>query len=285
MRRGNARAARVLRHRRQLQPPACARAGGSGSGSGYSDQYTRAQLAEALQLSVGTLGRYLRLYRTYQPRSLPAARQLRTFNIRLIVGPRARAAGGATVTAAPRAAAPAVARVEVTRRRAGRAAAAVGRWPSDRQHREGSVPVEEGIAAAFSGQARTRRSVESSFTRCSSARAAYPHRHVPAARVYVAGLAVPCGAHVVAGCSRCSPARSAGAGRGVRGRVPLRGCGRGARAPRRRRALNPAMGHRIDGRPGRGAVRERGPCRAGHHCRAAARRAAPARSTARPARA
>ena len=32
----------------------------------YSDQYTRAQLAEALQLSVGTLGRYLRLYRTYQ---------------------------------------------------------------------------------------------------------------------------------------------------------------------------------------------------------------------------
>lgn len=53
----------------------------------YSDQYTRAQLAEALQLSVGTLGRYLRLYRTYQRPELAedAARQLETYNIDLIV--------------------------------------------------------------------------------------------------------------------------------------------------------------------------------------------------------
>ena len=53
----------------------------------YSDQYTRAQLADAVNLSTGTVQRYLRLYRTYQRPELAedAARQLETFNIDLIV--------------------------------------------------------------------------------------------------------------------------------------------------------------------------------------------------------
>jgi hypothetical protein len=70
----------------------------------YSDQYSRAQLADAVQLSVSTIQRYLRLYRAYQRPELAeqAAQQLETFNIDLItelqnqLGPigHARPAGG-----------------------------------------------------------------------------------------------------------------------------------------------------------------------------------------------
>lgn len=53
----------------------------------YTDQYTRAQLAVAVNLSTGTVQRYLRLYRAYQRPELAedAARLLETFNIDLIV--------------------------------------------------------------------------------------------------------------------------------------------------------------------------------------------------------
>lgn len=53
----------------------------------YSDQYTRAQLADAVNLSVGTVQKYLRLYRTYQRPELAeqAAKQLETFNVTLLI--------------------------------------------------------------------------------------------------------------------------------------------------------------------------------------------------------
>jgi len=52
-----------------------------------SDRYTRADLADALDLSVGTLGRYLRLYHAYQRPELAeqAAAELETYNIDVIV--------------------------------------------------------------------------------------------------------------------------------------------------------------------------------------------------------
>ena len=51
-----------------------------------SDRYTRAQLAEAVELSVGTLGRYLRLYHAFQRPELAeaASQQLETFDIGII---------------------------------------------------------------------------------------------------------------------------------------------------------------------------------------------------------
>jgi hypothetical protein len=54
---------------------------------GCSEAFTQRQLADALNLSTGTLGRYLRLYRAYQRPELAveAAKQLQTFNIDYIV--------------------------------------------------------------------------------------------------------------------------------------------------------------------------------------------------------
>jgi hypothetical protein len=53
----------------------------------YSDDYTRAELAIAVGLSVSTVQKYLRLYRAYQRPELAqqAAEQLETFNIQLII--------------------------------------------------------------------------------------------------------------------------------------------------------------------------------------------------------
>jgi hypothetical protein len=52
----------------------------------FTDAYTMAQLADAMELSVGTLNRYARLYRAYQrvELALEASAQLETFNIDLI---------------------------------------------------------------------------------------------------------------------------------------------------------------------------------------------------------
>lgn len=52
----------------------------------FSDTYTKAQLAEAMDLSVGTLHRYHRLFAAYQRPELAvqASEQLETFNIDII---------------------------------------------------------------------------------------------------------------------------------------------------------------------------------------------------------
>jgi len=52
-----------------------------------SDRYTRLEMANALHLSVGTLGRYLRLYHAYQRPELAeqAAASLESYNIDVIV--------------------------------------------------------------------------------------------------------------------------------------------------------------------------------------------------------
>jgi transcriptional regulator with XRE-family HTH domain len=51
-----------------------------------SDAYTRQEIAEAMELSVSTIARYLRFYRAYQRPELAeqAAAQLETYNIDLI---------------------------------------------------------------------------------------------------------------------------------------------------------------------------------------------------------
>jgi len=51
-----------------------------------TDRYTRSDLAEALDLSVGTLGRYLRLYHSFQRPELAvaASNQLETYDIGII---------------------------------------------------------------------------------------------------------------------------------------------------------------------------------------------------------
>jgi hypothetical protein len=52
----------------------------------FTDDYTMAQLADAMDLSTGTLHRYARLYRAYQrpELALRASEQLETFNIDII---------------------------------------------------------------------------------------------------------------------------------------------------------------------------------------------------------
>lgn len=52
----------------------------------FSDAYTLAQLAEAMELSVGTLNRYRRLFAAYQRPELAiaASEQLETYNIDII---------------------------------------------------------------------------------------------------------------------------------------------------------------------------------------------------------
>lgn len=54
---------------------------------GCSEAFSQRQLADALNLSVSTLSRYLRLYRAYQRPELAveAGKQLQTFNVDLIV--------------------------------------------------------------------------------------------------------------------------------------------------------------------------------------------------------
>ena len=73
------------------------------------------------------------------------------------------------------------------------------------------------------------------------------------------GWPVPCGARVVAGCSRCGPARSAVPGGAYAVAFRCEGAVRGAKGTAQASGVDPAMGHRIGGRRGRGAVRERGP--------------------------
>lgn len=52
----------------------------------FSDAYTRIQIADAMQLSVSTIARYLRFFHAYQRPELAeqAAAQLETYNIDLI---------------------------------------------------------------------------------------------------------------------------------------------------------------------------------------------------------
>jgi hypothetical protein len=52
-----------------------------------TDTYTGLQIADAMELSVGTIRRYLRLYRSYQRPELAiqASEQLETYNIDLII--------------------------------------------------------------------------------------------------------------------------------------------------------------------------------------------------------
>lgn len=54
----------------------------------FSDAYTQIQLADAMNLSVSTLARYMRLYRSYQrpEEAVEASRVLETFNIDIVTG-------------------------------------------------------------------------------------------------------------------------------------------------------------------------------------------------------